>query len=189
MEVIPVSVGRRPRKDARRNRERLLTAAAEAFASGDEDIRLEDIAKAAGVGIGTLYRNFASREVLVAEVYRSELTLLCASAERLLAEHEPVAALRGWMRGYQAFVTTKRGMAEALRSLIAGGQITATHTREQLAGAIGTILDAGVADGTMRGDVQPLDIAASLAGIMVASVDAPQATRMLDLLVEGVRAR
>ncbi len=187
--MIPVSVEKRPpRKDARRNRERLLAAATQAFASGDEDIRLEDIAKAAGVGIGTLYRNFASREVLVAEVYRSELTRLCAGAAPLLADHDPVAALRVWLGRYQDFVTTKRGMAEALRTLIAGGEITAAKTREQLADAIGAILTAGIADGTMRRDVRPLDVAASLAGIMVASVDNAQATRMLDLLVEGVRA-
>jgi AcrR family transcriptional regulator len=188
--VIPVPVQPRPpRKDAQRNRERLIQAATRAFASGEDAVRLEDVAKAAGVGVGTLYRNFPSREALVEEVYRSELTRLCASAERLLATHEPVDALRTWMRRYQAFVTTKRGMAEALRAVIASGAVTSTQTREQLSAAIGTMLAAGVADGTMRQDVRPQDVSASLAGVMLAAADPAQATRMLDLLVEGMRAR
>jgi AcrR family transcriptional regulator len=189
VEVIPFSVQQRPRKDAQRNRERLIKAATEAFAAGQDTIRLEDLAKAAGVGVGTLYRNFPSREALVEEVYRSELTRLCASAERLLATRTPIDALRTWMRRYQAFVATKRGMAEALRAVIATGAITSAQTREQLSGAIATLLAAGVADGTLRGDVRPQDVSASLAGVMLAAVNAAQATRMLDLLVEGLRAR
>ncbi len=190
MEVIPFSVEpRSSRKDARRNRERLVAAATEAFASGDETVRLEDVAKAAGVGVGTLYRNFPSREALVEEVYRRELTRLCAGAARLLTSRAPLDALRTWMRRYQAFVTTKRGMAEALRAVIASGTITSTQTREQLSGAIGTMLAAGVADGSIRADVQAQDISASLAGVMLAAADPAQATRMLDLLVESVRAR
>jgi len=189
VEVIPVSGQQRPRKDAQRNRERLIKAATEAFAAGQDTIRLEDLASAAGVGVGTLYRNFPSREALVEEVYRSELTRLCASAERLLTTRAPLDALRTWMRRYQAFVATKRGMAEALRAVIATGAITSTQTREQLSGAIATLLAAGVADGTLRGDVRPQDVSASLAGVMLAAVNAAQATRMLDLLVEGLRAR
>ena len=177
------------RKDARRNRELLLHAATEALSSSEGVVRLEDIAKAAGVGVGTLYRNFPSRESLVEEVYRSELARLCASAEKLLSTREPCDALRTWMRRYQAFVATKRGMAEALRALIASGAITSAQTREQLSGAIGLLLAAGVADGTMRADIRAQDVAASLAGVVLAAVDAPQATRMLDLLAEGVRAR
>jgi AcrR family transcriptional regulator len=138
----------------------LIKAATEAFAAGQDTIRLEDLAKAAGVGVGTLYRNFPSREALVEEVYRSELTRLCLSAERLLATRTPVDALRTWMRRYQAFVATKRGM-----------------------------LAAGVADGTLRGDVRPQDVSASLAGVRLAAVNAAQATRMLDLLVGGLRPR
>jgi AcrR family transcriptional regulator len=187
--VIPLTAEQRaPRKDAQRNRERLVKAATEAFASGDDTVRLEDVAKAAGVGVGTLYRNFPSREALVEEVYRAELTRLCASAEQLLVTREPLRALRMWMRRYQAFVTTKRGMAEALRAVIASGAVTSAHTREQLGAAIGTMLTAGVADGTMRAEVRPRDVAASLAGVMLVATDSTQARRMLDLLVEGCRA-
>ena len=175
------------RKDAARNRARLVEAATRAFASGADPIRLEDIARDAGVGVGTLYRNFPSREALVEEVYRSELARLCRGAAPLLSTREPVDALRTWMRRYQSFVTTKRGMAEALRAVIASGAITSAQTREQLSDAIGTILEAGVADGSLRGDVRPEDVSASLAGVMLAAVDKAQATRMLDLLVEGMR--
>jgi AcrR family transcriptional regulator len=190
VEVIPFSAEQRaPRKDAQRNRERLISAATEAFASGADTVRLEDVAKAAGVGVGTLYRNFPSREALVEEVYRSELSRLCAGAERVLATREPLDALRTWMRRYQAFVTTKRGMAEALRAVIASATITSAQTRDQLSGAIATMLAAGVADGTIRDDVRPHDVLASLAGVMLAAVVACQANRMLDLIVEGTRAR
>lgn len=158
------------------------------FATRGDLVRLEEVAKAAGVGVATLYRNFASREALVEEVYRAELGRLCAGTDRLLATREPVEALRTWMRRYQAFVTTKRGMAEALRAVIASGAITSAQTRQQLNAAISAMLAAGVADGTIGNDVRAQDVSASLAGIMLAAADAAQATRMLDLLVQGMRS-
>jgi AcrR family transcriptional regulator len=190
--VIPVTeTARRPggRSDAQRNRQRIIDAAARVLGAGPDPVKIEAIAREAGVGVGTLYRNFPSREALVEEVYRSELTRLCAMAARLLADHRPADALREWMRRYQDFVATKRGMAEALRAVIASGAISSGHTREHLNGAIATILDAGRADGTLRGDVQPADVSASMAGIMVAAADVDQATRMLQLLVDGLLAR
>jgi AcrR family transcriptional regulator len=177
----------RERKDARRNRERIIEAATRAFheVDGDTSVSLESIAAAAGVGVGTLYRNFESREALVAEVYRSDLDRLCRSAGELVASYEAVRALRQWMQNYQDFVTTKRGMAEALRALIARGTVTSARTRGDLASALRTILDAGVDDGTLRPDVRPEDIAASLAGAILAATDTEQSARMLDLLVDG----
>ncbi|WP_233225559.1 SbtR family transcriptional regulator [Amycolatopsis sp. CA-126428] len=105
------------------------------------------------------------------------------------AELPPPAALREWMRRYQDFVATKRGMAEALRAVIASGAINSGHTRERLEVAIATILDAGRADGTLRTDVRPADISAGMAGIMLTAADTDQATRMLQLLVDGLLAR
>jgi len=190
--VIPVpDTERRPsaRKDARRNRERIIEAATRAFTTGADPVKIETIAHEAGVGVGTLYRNFPSREALVEEVYRSELTRLSALAPTLLADHSPPEALREWMRRYQEFVATKHGMAEALRAVIASGAITSGNTREHLNGAIATILEAGRADGTLRTDIHPPDVSASMAGIMLAAADVDQATRMLQLLVDGLLAR
>jgi len=182
---------RRPgaRRDAQRNRQRILEAATRALSAGPAPVKMETIAREAGVGVGTVYRNFPSREALVEEIYRSELTRLCALAGHLLAEHAPAEAMRAWMRRYQDFVATKHGMADALRAVIASGAITAGHTREQLEGAITTILDAGRADGTLRTDVRPADVSASMAGIMLTAADVDQATRMLHLLVDGLLAR
>nr|WP_308129132.1 TetR/AcrR family transcriptional regulator [Actinoplanes polyasparticus] len=190
--VIPVSdTERRPgaRKDARRNRERIIEAATRAFTTGPDPVKIETIAHEAGVGVGTLYRNFPSREALVEEVYRSELTRLSALAPTLLADHSPPEALREWMRRYQEFVATKHGMAEALRAVIASGAITSGNTREHLNGAIATLLEAGRADGTLRTDIHPPDVSASMAGIMLAAADVDQASRMLQLLVDGLLAR
>jgi AcrR family transcriptional regulator len=190
--VIPVSeFERRPgtRRDAQRNRQRIIDAATRALTSGPAPVKIEAIAHEAGVGVGTLYRNFPSREALVEEVYRSELTRLCAMASRLLADHPPADALREWMRRYQDFVATKRGMADALRAAIASGAISSRQTREQLNGAIAAILDAGRLDGSLRADVQPADVSASMAGIMLTAADVEQASRMLRLLVDGLLTR
>jgi AcrR family transcriptional regulator len=190
--VIPVSeFERRPgaRRDAQRNRQRIIDAATRTLTTGPDPVKIETIAHEAGVGVGTLYRNFPSREALVEEVYRSELTRLCAMATQLVTDCPPADAMREWMRRYQDFVATKRGMAEALRAVIASGAISSGQTREQLDGAIATILNAGRTDGSLRADVRPADVSASMAGIMLTAADVDQATRMLQLLVDALLAR
>ncbi|MFI7434294.1 SbtR family transcriptional regulator [Micromonospora haikouensis] len=184
-------IERRPgaRRDAQRNRQRIIEAAKRALTTGPDPVKIETIAREAGVGVGTLYRNFPSREALVEEVYRSELTHLCATATQLVADHPPAVAMREWMRCYQDFVATKRGMAEALRAVIASGAINSGQTREHLDGAIALILDAGRTDGSLRADVRPADVSASMAGIMLAAADIDQASRMLQLLVDGLLTR
>ncbi len=178
--------------DARRNRQRLIDAALEAFSCGRDPVALEAIAKEAGVGIGTLYRHFPSREALIEAVYRSELARLCDSVDDLLAELPPDEALHTWMARRAGFVTTKRGMAEALRAVIASGAITFAQTRARLSAAIQTMLDAGVSTGSLRGDVRADDVVSSLAGILLVSGEPDQreqADRMLDLLMDGLRPR
>lgn len=179
------------RADAQRNRRRLLEVAFRAFSSGDEKVTLEAIAREAGVGIGTLYRHFPTREALVEAVYRNELARLRGSAEELLVDQAPDAALRTWMDRFADYVAAKRGMAETLRAVVASGAITSTETRDGLTATIQSLLDAGAAAGTVRGDVNAQDVFASLTGIFLAS-GAPdqreQAGRMLDLLMDGLRA-
>jgi len=178
------------RADAERNRTRLLDAARAAFASGQAQVTLEQIARAADVGIGTLYRHFPTREALVEALYRQELAELCASAALLLAAHPPDRALRAWMDRFAGYVTAKREMADALRAVFAAGTVTISQIREQLAAAVQLILDAGVAAGTLRAEVRAEDIVATVVGMFAATSLAggrEQLSRMLDLLMDAVR--
>jgi AcrR family transcriptional regulator len=148
---------RRPRVDAERNRARLLNAARAAFASGREPVTLEQIARDSGVGIGTLYRHFPTREALVEALYRQELAELCGSVDGLLAEHSPEDALRAWMDRFAGYVAAKREMADALRAVFAAGTVTVSQAREELTAAVRTILDADGAtgaDGSLLDDVR-----------------------------------
>ena len=177
------------RADARRNRDALLRAAAAGFAAG-HDPTLEKIARDAGVGIGTLYRHFPTRETLVEAVYRTELAAVCESVEGLLAAHEPAVALRRWMDRYAEFVTTKRGMAETFRAMLADGTVVAADTRAAIDGAVGTLLAAGARAGTLRGDVRADDVVTVLVGIFVAtqgSDDRARLGRLLDLVMCAAR--
>jgi len=180
------------RADARRNRERLLEAALKAFSTeADADVTLERVARDAGVGIGTLYRHFPTREALVEEVYRTELTRLCESAPRLSAQLPPVEALRAWMEAFIDYLATKRGLAEALRAVIAAGGRPFAQSRELLLGALGGLLRAGEAAG-LRADAEPEDVLVALNGISLAAgepAQREQAGRLLDLIVDGLRAR
>jgi AcrR family transcriptional regulator len=181
---------RRPRADAERNRARLLDAAKAAFASAQAPVTLEQVARAAGVGIGTLYRHFPTREVLVEALYRQELAQLCAAADGLLATRAPECALRAWMDLFADYVEAKREMADTLRAVFAAGAVTVSQARQELTVAVRTILDAGVAGGTLRADVRPEDVVAMIVGAFTAtSLDGgqEQRARMFDLLTDAVR--
>ena len=185
-----LSPGRRPRADAERNRARLLDAARAAFASGQAAVPLDQIARDAGVGIGTLYRHFPTREALVEALYRKELDDLCASAAALLATRPPAAALRAWMDRFADYVAAKREMADALRAVYASGAVSVSQARERLTTAVQAILDAGVADGTLRADVRADDVVAMIVGIFTAtSIEGgrEQPRRMFELLLAAVR--
>lgn len=175
------------RSDARRNRDLLLSTAAKAFAASDGEVSLQAIARDAGVGIGTLYRHFPTREALVEAVYRAELTELSASAASILAKTAcPVVALRRWIERYTAFVSTKQGMAETLRAVFESGVMERNETRASLVGAVEMLLRAGADDESLRQDIQPDDVVSSLLGISLASSSSEQTQRMIDLLVDGL---
>jgi AcrR family transcriptional regulator len=157
--VVTVSVSARPlRADARRNREKLLTAATEAFAQDGEGVALETVAARAGVGVGTLYRHFPSRDALVVAAYRHEVDSLCAAAAGLLAAQPADRALRAWAERFADYIATKRAMGDALRSAAASDSPLFADTRKQILGALRLLLDAGAADGTLRADVDPEDL-------------------------------
>ncbi|MGA5298928.1 TetR/AcrR family transcriptional regulator [Nucisporomicrobium flavum] len=180
------------RADARRNRDRLLEVAVRALAADGPGVALETIARQAGVGIGTLYRHFPTREALVEAAYRSELDRLCASAPELLRTHEPDVALRAWMDHFVDYMTAKRGMSEALRMVIASGGDPYAHSRERLFEAVTTLTAAGARAGTLRDDVPAIDVLTGLSGVTLAAGTPErrdQAGRLLDLLLEGLRTR
>jgi AcrR family transcriptional regulator len=186
--------GRRPlRADAQRNRDRLLDSAVRAFSrESSAEVTLDAIAKDAGVGIGTLYRHFPTREALVEATYRNELARLCDAAPELLRTAPPDRALRQWMDRFVDYMTTKRGMADALRAVVASGGNPFAESRARMTAAVTTLLKAGAADGTLRPDVEPGDVVVTLSGVSLAAGDPAQrqqAGRVLDLLMDGLRYR
>jgi AcrR family transcriptional regulator len=181
-------VNERPqRADAQRNRERLLEVAVREFTSGGAEVSLEAVAREAGVGIGTLYRHFPTRDALVEAVYRNEVARLSESAGHLLAAMTPDAALREWMEDFVAFLTAKHGMADALRAVIASGGNPYGQTRTHLLDAVRALVEAGAVNETIREDIDPLDILTALDGISLTAVDAGQVDRLLNLLLDGLR--
>lgn len=175
--------------DAARNRDAVLQAATRAFAASSTEPSMRAIAREAGVGIATLYRHFPTREVLVDAVYQNQVQRLTQGAAELLRRLSPSAAMRAWADLFGDWLATKHGMIDTLRSMIDSGQIAHTRTRDQLLAAITTILDAGVASGELRADIPPEDVAASLLGTFtMTGGKAPQTGRLLDLLIDGLRA-
>ncbi|MEU0038524.1 helix-turn-helix domain-containing protein [Streptomyces sp. NPDC006333] len=178
------------RADARRNRDRLLATARDAFAATTETVPLDAIARAAGVGIGTLYRHFPTREALVEAVYAAELDEVVSSATVLLGELEPAAALRAWMTRYAAFFKIKRGMSDTLRAGWASGSIATPATRERITAVITMMLRSGAEAGSLRSDVDPEDVTMMLLGVFLstAAIDAQdRAEQLLDLIVDALR--
>jgi AcrR family transcriptional regulator len=192
MEIGSAKSSRKPRADALRNRERVLEAAKAVFSAGGPDASLEAVAREAGVGIGTLYRHFPTREALYEAVYRREVEQLSELAEELKGEAAPVEALRRWLRSNVEFVATKKGMATAL-ALAAGppSELTA-FSFERLTKAIGMLLQRAVAAGEVRADITPEDLLRTLVGMCMLH-DQPgwqaSVVRMLDVLVDGLRVQ
>ncbi|MFG2290138.1 TetR/AcrR family transcriptional regulator [Streptomyces sp. NPDC048595] len=180
------------RADAQRNREKILAAAVRAFATEGLDAHLERIAKEAGVGSATLYRNFPTREALIEAVYRNEVTQLCDAAPTLLAAKPPYEALRAWTRLFLDYVTAKYGMIDALRAIAATGSSPYGHSREMIQAALTALMDACTAAGLIRTDISPADIGAALEGIALTSAGPGQrqrAERLLDLTLDGLKTR
>ena len=183
---------RKPRADAVRNRERVLEAAKAIFSMGGPDASLEAVARRAGVGIGTLYRHFPTREALFEAVYRREVEQLGELAEQLMSEAAPVEALRRWLRSNVEFVATKKGMLAALALTVHGSSELYAHTFDRLTKAVGALLDRAVAAGEIRADVGPEDLLRALVG-MCYMHDQPgwqkSVLRLVDVFVDGLRVQ
>jgi AcrR family transcriptional regulator len=183
---------RKPRADAVRNRERVLEAAKAVFSAGGPEASLEAVAKHAGVGIGTLYRHFPTREALFEAVYRREVEQLSELAEQLKNAKDPVDALRRWLRSNVEFVATKKGMSAALALTFQSSSELAAFSLDRLTRAVGSLLDRAVAAGEMRADISPEDLLRALVG-MCYMHDQPgwqsSVLRMLDVFVDGLRVQ
>lgn len=186
----PSSSERRLRADARRNREKLVEVAAALFAEQGVDASLEEIARRAGVGIGTLYRHFPTREHLVEVLYRREVEALCAAAEELAARHPADVALAEWMQRFVGYIAAKRGMAKSLRILLESHGERLADTYRKIPVALQRLVEAAVAEGRIRGDVDHADVLQALSGIYSAP-DSPEwqarSRRLVGLLMDGLR--
>ncbi len=181
---------RKPRADAERNRDKLLEAAKIAFAQGGIDISLEDIARRAGVGTGTFYRHFPTREAIIAAVYQREVQQLAESATRLLATTGPAEALHAWMRLFVDYIATKKIIAPALGALPGGASALAAASGAKITGAIAALVRNGIAAGNIRADAEPDDLLRALIGFTYGN-SAPEwqasAHRLIDILMAGLR--
>jgi AcrR family transcriptional regulator len=181
------------RADAQQNYDRLLATAAEAFARDGAQVTLKAIAKEAGVGIGTLYRHFPTREVLVDAVYRRETQDLCEAAPQLLQELSPVDALRAWTSRFLDYMATKGGMADVLNAILTADEHLRMDTRVRLNEALALLIDAGKRDGELRADLDTGEVSLALGGfaLILARQPNPQdpGRRLFDLLLGGLANR
>ena len=183
---------RAPRSDSLRNRARLIAAARDVFSAGGPEASLEAVARAAGVGIGTLYRHFPTREALFQTVYLHEVDQLVALAEELGEDPDPLAALRRWLHALVALVATKRGMVVALAPAPGSATELYAESWEKLTGAAGALMARAVAAGLIRGGISPEDLLRALMGLCYARDDPDwqrPVARLVDVLVDGLAAR
>ncbi len=181
---------RKPRADAERNRARILAVARDAFTRMGPDVSMDEVAKLAEVGPGTLYRHFPNRDALLETVYRIEVERLARAVEELSATLPPVEALRAWLKLFVDYMATKYLILPALNAIVGGPSRIFTATGEMLTGAIERLVRAAVQSGDIRGDIDPMDLLRALAG-MANVASAPDwsegAKRMVDILILGSR--
>jgi AcrR family transcriptional regulator len=183
-------VARKPRADAQRNRERILEVAKAAFTRSGVDISLDDVAKHAGVGPGTLYRHFPTREDLLAAVYRTEVERLAAAEKEFSATLPPIEALRAWMLLFVDYIATKQLIAPALNTVVERPAKVFQSSGAMIKEAIHSLVQRAIASGDIRPDLDPLDLLRALVGVSnVSSVPDWQssARRLVQILIAGSR--
>ncbi len=181
--------GKRVRADARRNIDALLRAASEIFAAAGVDVTSREIAEQAGLGVGTLYRHFPQRSDLIVAVYRHEVDACAAEAEAFAREHEPIVALATWFKRFVSFVAAKRGLAAAFQSGDPAYASLPKYLEAHLLPAAQKLLDAAVATGRVRSDVQAWDLLRAVGSLSTppGDVSSDYAERMVTLLIDGLR--
>jgi AcrR family transcriptional regulator len=182
------SVNRKPRADAQRNREHILEVAKQAFTRSGAEASLDDIAKQAGVGPGTLYRHFPTREELLKAVYRTEMEKLAAAEQRFAETMPPVEALRAWLLLFVDGIATKQIIAPALNTLVGDPKKVFEASYAQVHDALRALVKRAVKNGDIRKDLDPIDLLRALVGVAnVASTPdwQPSAKRLVDILITG----
>jgi AcrR family transcriptional regulator len=188
--VFQAKPARKPRADSVRNRERVLQAAKAVFAAGGPEASLEAVARQAGVGVGTLYRHFPTRQALFEAVYRHEVEQLVELAEQLQMDLPPLEALRSWMRANVSFVATKKGMSTALAIAVHAGSDLTAYSIDRMGRALGVLVRRAVEAGVIRDDVSAEDILRTIVGLCYTH-DKPgwqsNVLRLVDVFVDGMR--
>src|SRR6201996_3717108 len=156
---------RKPRADAQRNRERILEVAKAAFARSGANASLDDIATRAGVGAGTLYRHFPTRDALLEAVYHTEVAKLAAAERDLSAKLPPAEALRAWMLLFVDYIAEKHIIAPALNTFVGGPSKLYESSRAQITGAIEALVKRAIKSGDIRKDLDPFDLLRALIGV------------------------
>jgi AcrR family transcriptional regulator len=186
----PAAQTRKPRADSARNRQLLIDAAKAGFAEVGLNVSLEEIARRAGVGIGTLYRHFPSREAVVEAVYRREVAQLVDAVPHLLETSPAGEALHQWMHLFVNYIATKRLIAPSLGAV--AGRTSASHSTpaELIRQAISRLIKGAVRSGDVRKDIDPSDLLRALVGVSYGNPDADweaSARRLIDILMDGLR--
>ena len=180
----------RMRADARRSRAKLLEAATAAFAENGADAPLEDIARRAGVGIGTLYRHFPTRVDLQAAVYRSQVETVCAAADEYMVSSAPDQALAGWLRAMAAYMATKRGLSRVLVESLGRDSPLITSCWGAMNNTAERLMTRAQEAGMLRDDIKPVDVLRLVHGVVIATEQAPDETgRLLGLMLDGLRPK
>lgn len=183
-------VERKPRADAERNRDRILGVAKEAFTHYGANASLDDIARDAGVGAGTLYRHFPSRDALIEAVYRTEVEKLAAAQRKFAETMPPIEALRAWMLLFVDYIAAKHIIASALNTIVGGAAKLYEGSRTQIQDAIDMLVKRAVNSGDIREDLDPFDLLRALVGVsnVASTPDWKQsARRLVDILISGSR--
>jgi AcrR family transcriptional regulator len=184
--------GRKPRADGLRNRERLIDVAKLAFAEIGPNVSLEEIARRAEVGIGTLYRHFPTRDDIIAAVYRREVTQLADAAKRLLETRPAGEALHEWLRLFVDYIATKKVIAPALASMTGGTSALYESSIGLMKGAIADLVEKAIAAGDIRPDVEPFDLVQALGSFAMGVSTSPgwetRTLRLIDILMDGLRS-
>jgi AcrR family transcriptional regulator len=186
----PKPVERKPRADAQRNRERILEVAKEAFTKFGANASLDEIAKQAEVGPGTLYRHFPTRDALIEAVYRSEVEKMAAAAGKFADELPPLKALRAWMLLFVDYVAAKHIIAPALNSIVGGAMKLYEGSRNEIHGAMEALVKRAIKSGDIRRDIDASDLLRALIGVSYAPTGPDwkqSARRLVDILIAGSR--
>ena len=184
------SLKRKPRADAQRNREHILEVAKQEFTRSGADTSLDDIAKQAGVGPGTLYRHFPTREELLKAVYRTEMERLAAAEQRFAETMPPMEALRAWLLLFVDSIATKQIIAPALNALAGDPKKIFEASYAQVQDALRALVKRAIKSGDIRKDLDAIDLLRALVGVAnVTSIPdwQPSARRLVDILIAGSR--